>query len=160
MYLILKTYANCDMEDAALTSCAVVEASTTLLERLTTWMDKAASVSADLGKDVTLAWMNYSPDCYQGFPDHDDFAEEDLDPGWCLMDSRPFPESDEGYALAEPGIEWFAPVPLSYCELRVSAKEVSWWYGPKYGSVEEYTVALTRMDLAEIAALGENVTQA
>ena len=162
MYLILKTYANCDMEDAALTSCAVVEVSPVLLEHLAEWMAKAAAVSTELGKDVTLAWMDYAPDCYQGFPapeEEDAFCEDDLDAGWCLMDTPPFPESEEGTSDDAPwhSDAWNEPVQFSYCELRISAKEVGWWYGPKWGSVEEYTAALTIDDLIEI---GVQLTQA
>ena len=155
MYLILKTYANCDMEDTALTQCAVVDASPVLLDRLAGWMAKAAAISTDLGKDVTLAWMDYAPECYQGFPapeEEEAFAEGDLDPGWCLMNAQPFPESKEG-VMDDTVVEsdaWNEPVRLSYCELRVSAKEVWRWYGPKWGIVEEYTVALTLDDLVEI----------
>jgi hypothetical protein len=152
MYLILKTYANCDMEGAAVTSCAVIDVSKESLEYWLGMMDQARQVSATLGKDITLAWSDWTPACYQWTPDHEDFCEDDLEPGWCLMGTPPFPASEEGYA-EESAIDlpaWNEPVRQSYCEIRVSTNGLQWFYGPKYGSVEEYTAMLARTDLDAI----------
>lgn len=118
----------------------------------------AGRVSATWGQDLTVSWRDYAPALYHGTPehaDHADFWEDELaHEGWCLIANDPFPGSEEGVteenAYDPPA--WNEPVALSYCELRVTATEVSWWYWPKHGSCEENTTTLSRETLEAIAA--------
>jgi hypothetical protein len=81
-------------------------------------------------------------------PTEDDGLEMEIDAGWCLIEAEPFPEVDA------------APVVLSYCEIRVDAKAVQWFFAPRHGIAEEYTDALTADDLAAIEAdLAANTPQ-
>ena len=158
MYLILKTFATCaDMADAALTSCAVLEVTTKDCETWRGLMAHARLTGAALGKDLTLSWADFTPECYQGMPDTEgfaDFSEGALDGGWCLLSDTPFPPSDEGYSEDPWGKDaWHVPVDLSYCEIRVSRDSVQWFFGPKRGSVEEYTAHLSAHDLDDIQAM-------